>query len=109
MAVLDITPAITETTTNVAVIVDLDGLTYRLDLKTNKRADAWTLDIYDGQGGPLVLGLHLAAGVDMLYPYRSLAVPPGKMYVSPRGETYGDPVIASFAAGTHALYYAEAE
>lgn len=124
MAFLNITPRFStrsrpdRTLTHVRLVRQLDDLTVQLDFKTGKFIDGstdpsvglWYLDIYDAVGTPVVLGLGLSVGVDLLYPYRYRdGVPPGKLFVSPESDVgYVDPVLDSFVQGTHSIWYEEA-
>lgn len=115
MAIINITPNFEEsaqenvTLTHVSYTEQLDDLTYRIDLKNNKRDGLWYLDLYNLEGTPLLLGVGLATGIDLFYPYRYRKVPPGVLFVSPQNAgSYSDPGIDSFVEGTHTIYYVEA-
>lgn len=93
--------------------VFLDGESFGLDFYTTKVpnladdtvAECWYLDLYDSAGEPLVLGIGLAAGIDILFPYRARAVPKGKLFVNPEGGSFVDPTVDSFKDALAVLYY----
>ena len=114
MAIIDITPNVTGdatdvTLTNVVWNAVLDGLNFGLQIQTNKFNNAWQLNLLDSNGNPLVYGLGLEAGMDLLFPYRYKdEVPAGKLFVASfNGQT--DPTLNSFIDGTHGIFYQEAE
>lgn len=82
----------------------LDGVSYRLDFYTTKVpnlmtgtvAQCWYLDLYDVADKPLVLGIGLVTGIDILFPYHALAVPPGKLFVNPQTTLFIDPTVDTF-------------
>jgi len=67
------------------------------------RTGGWSLDLYDGQGAPLVLGLGVRPKVEMLYPYRHLAVPPGELVCWTSDGL--DPDLTAFAEDRARLLY----
>lgn len=68
-----------------------------------ERSGGWALDIYDAQGNALVRGIGVTQGVDLLYPYRHLAVPTGSIVCD---TTDGlDPDLTAFADGRARLLY----
>jgi len=93
--------------------VFLDDEQFRLDFYVTKIVNtdtlvvttAWYLDLYDSAGDPLVLGIGLTAGIDLLYPYRALKVPQGKLWVQPMSGIYADPTIDTFEEDEAVVYY----
>ncbi len=84
----------------------LDGARYRLSTYTNTRDGLWYLDIRDSLGSAVVLGLGLACGCDLLYPYRARPVPAGKLWVQPQTSgAESDPGLDGFLSGRFALWY----
>jgi len=75
---------------------------------TNTQDGGWFFDLYDASDNPLVLGLGLSVGVDLLYPYRYLDVPPGILWVEDVAQTGADPGLTAFADGDAILYYMDA-
>lgn len=115
MAFINITPDFSVATgvsglslTHVSTTAQLGDFTYRLDYYTNKADNGWYMDISAQDGTPLVIGIGLVAGIDLLYPYRYLNVPPGKIFVSPQGpDGYVDPTLDAFINGYATIYYEE--
>lgn len=67
-------------------LVDLAGVTYRVAMRWNGAMPCWAMDLSLGDDTPLVLGLPLATGVDLLAPYAFLGIG-GALVV----QTDGDP------------------
>ena len=69
---------------NFAYTILLEDVQFGLTFKTNKPDDSWFMDISTVNFEPVVLGLGLAVGSDLLFPYRSLGdlIPPGILYCS---------------------------
>lgn len=79
--------------------VTLDGVAVQLRARYTAAADGWYLDILDTGGTAIVTGLALVPGVDLLRPFRHLAVPPGTLFV------HGDaPTLESMDVTSRLLY-----
>jgi len=59
----------------------LDGVRVRIAAQYNATDGGWYLDILDLADVPIVAGIALVPGVDLLQPYRHLPVPPGTLYL----------------------------
>ena len=92
---------------NYAYTIFLEGVQFGLTFKTNKPADSWFMDISTVNFEPVIMGLGLAVGLDLLFPYRSkgVLVPPGILYCVDLSGAGTDPVVDSFENQTHALRY----
>jgi len=108
MSLLEITVQPTGTETHHVQTVQLDGQSCQLTTYTNGVDGYWYLDIQDATGD-VVRGLGLSSGVDLLYPYRHLDLPPGPLWVHDKGLGGADPRTDDFAAGRAALFYLEVE
>lgn len=109
MAIRQITVAFREDDTHSSQTLTLDGVRFRLDTYTNKVSGGWFLDLFDGDDNPLVLGVALVTGLDLLYPFRHLDVPPGVLFVNDHQGEREDPGLDTFINHGAALYYQEAE
>lgn len=49
--------------------VSLNSVTYNMTLRWNSFGQFWCLDIYDQNDGPILCGVPLIPGVDLLAPY----------------------------------------
>lgn len=105
MTILQIFPQFRPEDKHTSQTLTLDGVRFRLDTYTNKADDSWYLNIYDSEDNPLVLGIAIASGLDLLFPYRYLDVPPGILFVNTLTGATFDPVESSFADEEVALYY----
>ena len=93
--------------TNFRYTVFLEGSQFGLVFYTNDPDDSWFWDLTDVNFEPVVAGLGLAVGLDMLFPYRSLGdvIPPGVLYCVDLSGNGSDPTVSSFQDGTHVLRY----
>lgn len=57
--------------------VDLDGITYRIDLTWRDRARGWYLDLYTQDGAPIALGRRVTADWSPLHGTTDPRIPPG--------------------------------
>ena len=106
MRVLQITPQFRDTDTHTSQRITLDGIVIRIDTYTNTWDGLWYLDIFDADDAPLILGILLAVGLDLLYPYRYMPVPPGVLMVQDQnGSPAVDPVLDAFSEERHAIFY----
>jgi hypothetical protein len=75
--------------------VRLDGVLYGFRLVYVRRYEAtpgtWMLDISSSSGTPIVLGIRIVVGVDLLAPYRARDVPPGILRCIDTTNTGQDP------------------
>jgi len=106
MAVLEIQVQFNEST-NASQTLTLDDVRFRLDTYTNKADSSWYMDIFDDEGVALVQGIALVSGLDLLFPYRYLDVPPGALFLNSQTDVVQDPTLDSFQSADSALYYNE--
>lgn len=98
---------------HLSTVVFLDNVSYRMDFYTTKVpnlmtgtvAQCWYLDLYDSAGTGLVLGIGLATGIDILFPYHARAVPVGKLFVNPQTTLFIDPTVDTFVDDEAILFY----
>jgi len=91
--------------TNIPQTVVLDGARYEFTFYTNKGDDGWYMDIANAEGVAQVQGIRLITGLDLLYRFRYLEVPPGVLFVN---DLYGpreDPSLDTWQNQEAALYY----
>ncbi len=105
MAFVEITVQFREDETHTVQRVTLDDVSVRLDTYTNKADGCWYMDLYDGDDNPLVQGIALVTGLDLLFPYRYLDVPPGALFVNDHIPPREDPGLDTFFQREAALYY----
>lgn len=87
--------------------ISLAGVKYRLTLRFRAATDAgWVLDIADAQGAPLVEGIALVTGTDLLAPYAYLGIG-GKLVVRSDADPDAVPTFANLGVGSQ-LYFAPA-
>jgi len=68
--------------------------------------EGWYLDVSAPDNTPLVLGVALVLGVDLLAPYRAgYAVPQGTLWLARTDATKQEPTGDDFGAGRCVLYY----
>lgn len=89
------------------LLPELDATLKRwtFDFYTNTADGAWYFDLENDGGEVAIRGIGLANGINLLYPYRYLDLPPGSLFVRDKGLEGADPDLQSFADGRAALYY----
>lgn len=94
-------------TSNFAYTIFLEGVQIGLTFKTNKPDDSWFFDISTVNFDPVVVGLGLAVGLDLFFPYRSKGalIPPGILYCVDLSGNGSDPGVDAFENKTHVLRY----
>lgn len=102
---LPVQPTGTETHHRVAYV--LDRRRYRFSFYTSTVDDAWFFNLANDDGSVVINGIALASGVDLLHPYRHLAVPPGPLWVHDVDLRGADPDLRAFAEGRAQLRYLE--
>lgn len=90
-------------------VLTLEGVQIRIDIYNNKVDSSWYLDVFDLDDNPLVLGVAIASGLDLFFPYKYLSnLPPGALFVNTQtGEPF-DPTLDTWEDDAAALYYEEA-
>ena len=83
--------------------VQLAGVSYNMTLKWNDPNNTWVLDIYDLTKAPMVTGVPLVAGVDLLAPYAYMNFG-GKLIVNNDSSNPAPASFASLGVSTH-LYF----
>lgn len=83
--------------------IDLSGAGYRMALHWCAPAACWMLDIADADGAPVVLGVPLVTGADLLAQYDYLGIR-GALEVQSDSDTDKVPDFASLGGDGH-LYF----
>jgi hypothetical protein len=68
--------------------------------------DSWALDISDSTGNPIVFGIPLIPGIDLLYQYQYLGIG-GSLMVIVDGDPNGVPDFAGLGTTGHLYFIAE--
>jgi hypothetical protein len=61
--------------------IELDGVPVKLNLTWNSFDECWNLDILNTSDGPIISGVKLTIGYDLVSRYRVAGLPPGKLMV----------------------------
>jgi hypothetical protein len=85
------------------LFVALSGTTYRLSVTWRKLAATWFLDIADSSGNPLVSGIALVTGADLLGQYAYLGIG-GQLRVATDGDVNAVPTYENLGVSSH-LYF----
>ena len=109
MATVEITVQPTGEETHHETSVVLDGARYFFAFYTNAADNGWNFDLENDDGTSVARGLALSVGANLLFPYRHLSFPPGRLWVLDKNLVGDDPSIDSFKNATHALLYTDAE
>lgn len=83
--------------------ITLGTLDYQLTQRFSTAAQAWVLDVDDADGNPLVHGLLLITGADLLSQFKHLGIP-GQMIVQTDGSVDTVPDYQSMGASGHVYY-----
>jgi len=105
MAVIEIQVQPAESVSRFETSIVLEGERYTFAFYTNTFDDSWYFDLTDDTETLLLAGIGLAAGIDLLYPYRYKNVPPGALFVNDQAQIRRDPAVDSFNEEQVALYY----
>jgi len=86
--------------------VALSKVTYTLEMAYNTRADRWYLSVMDAIGTPILMGIPLLIMRNVLGPYRTLALPPGRLFPYDDSGRDLEPTLSSFLVD-HGLVYVD--
>ena len=105
MSVIEIQVQPAATVSRFETSIVLEGVRYTFAFYTNTFDDSWYLDLTDDSDTLRLAGIALAGGIDILYPYRHLPVPPGALFINDQAQIRRDPAVDSFQEKQVALYY----
>jgi len=88
---------------NQTLTVSLAGVYYQLILLWNAVSNTWTLDIADNSAAPILSGVPLVAGVDLLQDFGYLNFG-GKLFADTDNETATPPTYSNLGTTGH-LYF----
>jgi hypothetical protein len=83
--------------------VSLNGTVYNLTVKWNWIMQAWVMDIADSGGNPLVGGIPLVPGADLLEQYEYLGIG-GSMVVNNSFNPYTPPTFTNLGSQCNLLF-----
>lgn len=87
--------------------VELDGATFTIELRWNKRAEGWFASLYDSEGAALAQGVRVVADLPLFVRAPRTRRPKGVLYVSDTTGGHADP--GRYQLGSSALLlYADA-
>jgi hypothetical protein len=89
--------------TNQLLSVTLNGVLYNLRVIWNAIAQIWVMDIYDSSSNPVLLGVPLVSGGDLLWQFEYLGIG-GQMYAQTSNDTDAPPTFTNLGV-TSQLYY----
>lgn len=87
---------------NQIVTVVLLNVTYQLTLQWRKAAQTWFLDIADAAGTPLIQGLALVQGVNLLHQHQALGIGGGLLVTCDTG--VDAPTFENLGTTSHLLF-----
>ena len=90
----------------------LSGTSYVIQYNWVQRLQRWHFDMLQTNGDPIVRGVKLVVGPDLLARFRAdPRIPPGGLFVVNSIQLHAneDPGWGSFEGETHALYYVTSE
>ena len=83
--------------------ISLAGTVYQLTFKWCAPSLTWVLDIADNLGNPIVSGIPLVVGVDLLYQYKYLGIQ-GALVVQSFGDMYATPGYADLGVNSFLFF-----
>ena len=86
---------------------ELDGVLYTLGFSYNTRAGYWTMDIFDSNETPILVGIRVISGWLLTNRFVMAGLPPGDFLVYDTSGKNEDPLQADFGT-TKILLYADA-
>lgn len=86
------------------LLIDLLGVTYSLTVRFNSASSLWYLDIADALGNPILVGIPLVTGCDLLEQYAHLGIN-GSLYAQTDGDLSAPPTSDNLGTSSH-LYFA---
>jgi hypothetical protein len=89
--------------TNQTFGITMAGVQYQLTVRWNDPNQAWTLDIADSNNNPIISGIPLVTGQDLLAPYKYLGID-GQLIVQTTNNTNEVPTLANLGS-TGNLYF----
>lgn len=88
--------------------VALAGRVYSLRLMWCAASLAWIMDILSQEGEPLVMGVPLVTGADLLEQYKYLSFG-GKLFVTTDGDNRAPPTYENLGVNSHLYWEPDAE
>ena len=82
---------------------DLAGVTYQITVKWNPQIPSWVLDIATSQSVPIISGIPLVTGADLLAQYAYLGIE-GQLHVQTDTDTDVVPTVDNLGKNSH-LYF----
>lgn len=86
--------------------IGLEGRVYEFRFSWNTRTEAWYLSIYTRDGSPIIEGIAITCGVDLLRGSVVAGKPPGLLIAIPTDGSTARPAIAGLGSRVQ-LYYRE--
>jgi len=83
--------------------IELGGVTYRLNFYWNKQSSSWMLDVADSAGSPIVQGIPVITGLNLLAPYDYLGFT-GALVVQTDTDPDAVPTYANLGTTGHVFF-----
>ena len=110
MGIVQINPQFRVEDKHTSQTLTLDGVRFQLVTYTNKADSSWYMDLLDINGNAIVIGIGMAVGLDLLYPYRYKDnLPPGILFLQDTAGPRTDPTLESFDERSVGLFYQEVD
>lgn len=84
--------------------VELDGVLYTLGFSFNARANYWTMDIFDSNEIPILVGIRVITGWLLTDKYVMEGLPPGDFFVFDSSGKNEDPTQDDFGTTKILIY-----
>ena len=83
--------------------IQLGGQTYQIYMRWNKFSNIWVVDISNSLGNPLVQGIPLVTGANLLEPYPELKFG-GALTVATDGDLTAVPTFQDLGISSHLIF-----
>lgn len=84
--------------------VELDAITYTLELRWNERDEAWYLSVLTAEEEPLLLGRKVVVGAPLWARFRTAGLPPGDVVAVDTQGTDTDPGLEDLGRRVRLIY-----
>lgn len=87
---------------------ELSGVTYTFHFRYNTRSACWVMDLSTAVGDPILTGIAVRLGIDLLSQFEDDRLPPGRLFAINYNDEYAEAGINNFGTDV-AIVYQETE
>jgi len=83
---------------------ELDGTDYILRFRYNGRSTSWYMDMSTPENAPIIMGIKIVVGTELLSSFKHLAIPQGIMYAVNLENVNQEPTRNNFGSEIRLVY-----